>query len=713
MFKNSKFLFIVLGSVLLIQCSSSKSSKDSSNSEKSTIVKVPLVPVPPTPPPIPLVFTFEANSRTVDFQDMDGSVNPSVDFFDFVNGKWIKNTPIPGTESSWGKFNILSDNNNKVLRGILESTAKQKNDAGTITQLIGDFYYTIMDSVKRDAEGIKPIQNELNLINAIKDKKDLAKYIGHQHRFGVGSFFGLMVEQDMKDNTRMVLYIGQGGLSLPSSEYYTKKDTSSEQIKKAYRTHLKTMFGYINMKSGEAELASQHVYGIESMLADSSLTPLEERDIQSQYNKKTWDELKKMTPSFNWDAYSKEIGLAKPVNDLIVSVPKSLSSIEKIIGTKSLPEIKNYLRWKILLAAGNKLSSQIEKQQFAFFGTTLRGAKVMKPAWKRAISAIGGSAVSEALGHAFVDKTFSPEAKKRVNEMVDNIFSAFKQRLDTLEWMSTETRKKAHSKLSTFIRKLGYPDKWTDYSKLIINRTSFVQNVMACEEFNHLKSLEKLSKPIDKGEWQMPPHIVNAYYNPLWNEIVFPAGIMQPPFFDVTKEDAVNYARMGAVIGHELTHGFDDQGAQFDETGSLVNWWLEDDMKNFQERTQKLIDCFNSYEALPGIFVNGALTIGENIADLGGLKIAYYAYERSLQGKTRENINGFNPEQRFFVAYGQIWCTKYTDKALKNQIYTNVHAPGKFRVVGPLSNMKEFFKAFDIKEGSKMRLPEDKMAKIW
>ncbi|HYG50645.1 MAG TPA: M13 family metallopeptidase, partial [Flavobacteriales bacterium] len=519
--------------------------------------------------------------------------------------------------------------------------------------------------------------------------------------------------QDMKDNTRMMLYMGQGGFSLPSNEYYTKTDTASEEIKKAYKAHLKTMFQLLGVKGSVAEKAAMDVYGIESMLADSSATPLEERDVQAQYNKMSWEAFKKMSPSFNWDVYSAEIGLVKPVNEVIVTVPKAFRGLENILTKKSLPEIKNYLKWQVFLANSQKLSLTIEKEQFKFFGTTLRGAKQMKPLWKRAIGVIGSSAANEALGHAFVDKTFSPEAKKRVNEMVDNIFAAFKQRLDTLEWMSPDTRKKAHEKLGSFIRKLGYPDKWTDYSKLTITRASLVQNAWACNEFDHLQNLAKLSNPIDKGEWQMPPHIVNAYYNPLWNEIVFPAGIMQPPFFDVSKEDAVNYARMGAVIGHELTHGFDDQGAQFDATGNLANWWLPEDLKNFQDRTQKLIDCFNAYEALPGVFVNGALTIGENIADLGGLKIAYYAYERSLKGKTRENINGFTPEQRFFIAYGQIWCTKYTDKALKNQIYTNVHAPGKYRVLGPLSNMKEFFAAFNVKEGSKMRMPDDKMAKIW
>ncbi|HLP13252.1 MAG TPA: M13 family metallopeptidase [Flavobacteriales bacterium] len=658
-------------------------------------------------------FTYEANAKTVDFQDMDPSVDPSVDFFDFVNGKWIKNTAIPASEASWGKFNILSDNNNKVLRNIVESTAKQKNEKGSVNQLIGDFYFTLMDSVKREKDGIKPIQAELAAIDALKDKKDLAKYLAHIHRFGMPGFFGTQVEQDMKDNTKMMLYFGQGGFSLPSNEYYTKKDTASEEIKKAYRAHLKTMFGFLGKKAGDAEKAAMDVYGIESMLADSSATPLEERDIQAQYNKMTWDAFKKMSPSFNWDVYSTTIGLTAPAAEVIVTVPKAFRGLENILAKKTLPEIKNYLKWQVFLANSQKLSLTIEKEQFKFFGTTLRGAKQMKPLWKRALGVIGGSAANEALGHAFVDKTFSPEAKKRVNEMVDNIFIAFKQRLDTLEWMSPDTRKKAHEKLGSFIRKLGYPDKWTDYSKLNISRASLVQNAWNCNEFDHLQNLAKLNAAIDKGEWQMPPHIVNAYYNPLWNEIVFPAGIMQPPFFDVTKEDAVNYARMGAVIGHELTHGFDDQGAQFDASGNLANWWLPEDLKNFESRTQKLIDCFNSYEALPGIYVNGALTIGENIADLGGLKIAYYAYQHSLKGKTRETINGFSPEQRFFIAYGQIWCTKYTEKALKNQIYTNVHAPGKYRVLGPLSNMKEFFAAFDIKEGSKMRMPEDKMAKIW
>lgn len=705
-----------LAGLLVWQASSGRNGGNSlavDHRKANDPVFAPVVPVSTQGSPLQSSFTYEANPKTVDFQDMDPSVDPTTDFFDFVNGNWIKKTEIPSTESSWGKFNILADNNNKVLRGILESAAKQKNEKGSVNQLIGDFYFTIMDSAKRDKDGIKPIQSELTAIDAIKDKKDLAKYVGHLHRFGIPAFYGLQVEQDLKDNSKMMLYVGQGGFSLPSNEYYTKTDTASEAIKKAYRAHLKTMFGFLNMKPADAEKAAKHVYEIEAMIADSCITPLEERDIQASYNKRTWADFKKLAPSYNWDAYAAEVGLAPVPSEVIVTVPKAFRGFENILAKKSLPELKNYLKWQVFLSNGSRLSMAIEKQQFAFFGTTLRGAKTMKPLWKRAIGVIGNSAANEALGHAFVDKTFSPEAKKRVNEMVDNIFAAFSERLDTLEWMSPETRVKAKEKLKSFIRKLGYPDKWTDYSKLTLTRTSLVQNALACNEFDHLQNLAKLNAPIDKGEWQMPPHIVNAYYNPLWNEIVFPAGIMQPPFFDVTKEDAVNYARMGAVIGHELTHGFDDQGAQFDAAGNLVNWWSEEDLKNFQGRTQKLIDCFNSYEALPGVFVNGALTIGENIADLGGLKIAYYAYQKSLKGKTRENINGFTPEQRFFIAYGQIWCTKYTDKALKNQIYTNVHAPGKYRVLGPLSNMKEFFAAFNVKEGNKMRVPEDKMAKIW
>lgn len=709
------FLLIPAALFSLTQCTQGKSTKSSASAESAP-------PPPPPPPPIPVYpseyspsnnWLYAEVKNSVDFKDMDPQVKPQDDFFDFVNGGWIKNTVIPSTESSWGKFNILADNNNKVLKTILEETAKQKNEPYTVNQLIGDFYASIMDTVRRESNGIKPIEEELKKINALKDKKELARYIGMQHRYSINSFFGSMIDQDLKDNSKMSLTFTQGGITLPSAEYYTKSDNESVEIRKQYSDHLKKMFGFINMKPAEADIASQHVLAIESLLADSSLTPLEERDIQSQYNPKSWEDMKKLTPSFNWDLYNKEIGLNVPPAQVIVAVPKFMRCFESILAKKSIPEIKNYLKWKLLLATADKLTLAMEKQQFSFFGTTLRGAKQMKPTWKRAIGAIGGSAVGEALGHAFVDKTFSPEAKRKINEMVDNIFYAFKQRLDTLEWMSPETRQKAHKKLSTFIRKLGYPEKWSDYTGLKISRESYVLNAFACNEFVHYKTIAKLSKPIDKTEWLMPPHIVNAYYNPLWNEIVFPAGIMQPPFFDVNKEDAVNYARMGAVIGHELTHGFDDQGAQFDDGGNLSNWWLPEDLNNFQGRTQKLIDCFNSYEALPGVFVNGALTIGENIADLGGLKIAYYAYKRSLKDKKKEIINGFSPEQRFFIAYGQIWCTKYTETALKNQIYTNVHAPGKYRVIGPLSNMHEFFKAFQVSEGDKMRMPEDKMAKIW
>ncbi len=707
-----KSLFILVVSTLLMAATCSKvDSTKFLNNESSN--------VPPPPPPLlapgldELKWTFTENNLSVDFQDMNPAVKPKDDFFQFCNGIWLNKTIIPSTESAWGKFNILSDNNNKVIREILELSAKQKNEPGTVNQLIGDFYFTLMDSVKRDKDGINPIKKELAMIDAIKDKNSLAKEIGRLHFYGVNCFFGMGIEQDMKDNSKMIIYNGQGGLSLPSNEYYTKSDTSSEKIKSQYREHLKEMFAVLEYKLSDCEKASKNVYAIESLLADSCLTPVQERDIESQYNKVTWEAYTKMSPDFAWDVYKKEAGIPADTKEIIVSVPKYMKQFNKIVKLKSLAEIKDYLKWKVLAGSSNCLSIEIERKQFSFFGTTLRGAKQMKPLWKRAIATIGSSATGEALGHAFVDKTFSPEAKRRVNEMVDNIFEAFSKRLDTLEWMSVETRKKAHEKLGTFIRKLGYPDKWTDYSSLKISRNSAFENVLAAKEFQSKKDLAKLSKPIDKTDWGMSPHVVNAYYNPLWNEIVFPAGIMQPPFFDVKKEDAVNYARMGAVIGHELTHGFDDQGSQFDAQGNLSNWWLPADLTDFQSRTKKLVECFNDFEPLPGIHVNGELTLGENIADLGGLKIAYYAYMRSLKNKKADMINGFTPQQRFFIAFGQIWCNKYTEKALKNQIFTNVHSPSMYRVLGPLSNMYEFFTAFGIKEGDKMRRSEDKIARIW
>jgi putative endopeptidase len=702
-FSFSAFLILGLGAC------KTKTAKDD-----QTVVGTSPTPVE-TVVPAPKLneeFSFAAVPGSVDFQDMDGTIDPKVDFYHFANGTWVKNNPVPSTESRWSSFNILQDNNNRKLREILEKCAAKNNTKGDYHQIIGDYYYTFMDSVKRDKEGIDPIKGELKKIDALASKKDLAKIIAHYHNYGIAPLFGLSIDQDLKDINLNITYVGQGGILLPNNEYYLKTDSNSVSLRDKYVSHLTKMFGFLGYNNMKAEKSARSVLEFETALARASMGPVELRDIDAQYNKMTIDGLKKLNPSFDWNVYFKERGIPQ-IKDVVVGQTKFFGLADSLIKNVSLDVWKDYLKIHFFEAAATKLSSEIEKEVFDFFSTQLRGARKMKLRWERAISSISWSPIAEALGHAFVDENFKPEAKQKVNEMVDNIMFVFRERLDKLEWMSPATKTRALEKLASFSRKLGYPDKWTDYSKLSISRESYFQNWMASSKFGVDHNMHKYGKPIDRTEWLMAPHIVNAYYNPPWNEIVFPAGIMQPPFFVIDAEDAVNYARMGAVIGHEFLHGFDDQGALFDASGKFENWWTSEDSSKFASKTKKLVEHFNEFEALPGIFVNGELTLGENIADLGGLTMAYYAYQRSLEGKERKKINGFSPEQRFFIAFAQVWKENHTEKSMKLQVFTNPHSPGKYRVLGPLSNMPEFFAAFNVKEGDPMRRSAEKIALIW
>ncbi len=660
----------------------------------------------------PLVVSYEPNALSVEFEDMDPAVDPKVDFYSYANGTWVKNNPVPPTENRWSNFNILSENNNKKLRGILEKAAAQKAEKGSVAQLIGDYYFTFMDSVKRDREGINPIKSELQKIDALRSKKELGKLFATQHNYGVKSLFSADVDQDLKDNTLNILYFGQAGILLPNKDYYVKTDSASVAVREAYVAHLGRMFAFLGYDEKRAGKSAEAILSFETKLAEASMGPVELRNIEAQYNKMTLKEFTAGVSYFDWDGYFLFRGL-KNIEELVVSQPLFFQQMEKLLREVSLDTWKDYLKIQLLEASATKLSTAIENENFAFFSTTLRGTKKMKQPWERAITAISWSGIGEVLGRAFVEEYFKPEAKQKVNEMVDNIMEVFRERLDGLEWMSAPTKEKALEKLASFTRKLGYPDKWTDFSSVTISRESYFKNWQEASRFAVSKNIAKLGKPIDRSEWHMAPHIVNAYYNPLWNEIVFPAGIMQPPFFDPSKEDAVNYARMGAVIGHEFLHGFDDQGAQFDATGTFLNWWTEEDQQKFAARTQKLVAHFNSFEALPGVFVNGELTLGENIADVGGLTMAYYAYQRSLLGKERTKINNFTPEQRFFIAFAQVWKENHTDNSMKLQVFTNPHAPGKYRVLGPLANMPEFFSAFQVKEGDPMRRSPETISLIW
>jgi len=707
---NQLLVLTFLASITFTQCKQGKtdSSKATVTSTVSNTENTVTATVNTEPE-----FSYNSVKESVDFQFMDPSVDPKTDFYNYANGIWMKENPVPSTEDRWTNFSTLLKNNNDRLLEILNEAAEEKNEPGTINQLIGDMYYTIMDSNLRNKSGVTPLKPYLDKINGLKDIKKIADISAEFHSKGVKFLFDVSVDQDLKNNTRNMIYLGQGGMSLPSKDFYFKEDSSSIAIRNEFKKHVSLLFQEIGYDSKKSDIAATTVLKIETELASASMDPVQMRDIEKQYNLWSFSDLKKKNPSFNWEVYFKSQGMSKMPDTVIVGQVDFMAKIESMNGNIKLDEWKDYIRWHLLHATSAKLTDKMEKQMFYFNNTVLRGTKKMKPRWERAVNTMGYLAINEALGHAFVDRTFSEDSKKKVNEMLDNIKEAFKLRLDHLDWMSAETKKKALLKLESFVSKIGFPENWTDYSELKIRRESFVENFFACNEFSTKKNYAKIGKPIDRSEWLMAPHIVNAYYNPLWNEIVFPAGIMQPPFFDVTKEDAVNYARMGAVIGHEFTHGFDDQGAMFDHTGTMAEWWTEEDKTKFNERAKKLVDHFNEFEPLPGLNVIGELTLGENIADLGGLTVAYYAYKRSLIGKKENTINGFSSEQRFFIAFGQIWRENMTDKAMKMQVMTNPHSPGKYRVIGPLSNMPEFFEAFDVKEGDKMRRPADKICKIW
>jgi putative endopeptidase len=709
--RNQLHFLVLIVAFTASQCKSGKSdsSKPDIITNTNNVVKPDVVATVNVEPE----YSYNSVKESVDFQFMDPSVDPKVDFYNYANGIWMKENPVPSTEDRWTNFSTLLKNNNDRLLEILTDASKMKNEPGTVNQLIGDMYHSIMDSTTRNKAGVTPLKPHLDKISGLKDIKKLADISGDLHSKGVRFLFDVSIDQDLKNNTRNMIYIGQGGMSLPTKDFYTKTDSSSVAIRTEFKKHVSLLFQEIGYDEKKANATAETVLKIETELASAAMDPVQMRDIEKQYNLWSFADLKKKNPSFNWEVYFKSQGMTKMPDTVIISQTDFMAKMESMTTSVKVEDWKEYIRWHLLQSTSSKLTDKMEKQMFYFNNTILRGTKKMKPRWERAVNTMGNLAINEALGHAFVDRTFSEDSKKKVNEMLDNIKEAFKGRLDQLDWMSDETKKKALLKLESFVSKIGFPDSWTDYSSLKIRRESYVENFFACNDFTTKKNYAKIGKPIDRSEWLMAPHIVNAYYNPLWNEIVFPAGIMQPPFFDVTKEDAVNYARMGAVIGHEFTHGFDDQGAMFDHTGTMAEWWTAEDKTKFNERAKKLVDHFNEFEPLPGLNVIGELTLGENIADLGGLTVAYYAYKRSLVGKKENNINGFTSEQRFFISFAQIWRENMTDKAMKMQVMTNPHSPGMYRVIGPLSNMPEFFEAFDVKEGDKMRRPADKICKIW
>lgn len=649
----------------------------------------------------------------IEVANIDSTAKPTDDFYQFVNGKWVKNNPIPESESRWGSFNELYEKNMAKLKAILEEAASDKNaKAGSNTQKIGDFYALAMDSVKLNADGASPLKAEFDLIDQIKTTDDVIKAVAHLHTIGIGPMFSGYIGQDAKVSTEYITQFFQGGIGMPDRDYYLKTDERFVSMQKAYVEHIAKMFELLGDKKEVAEKNAKIIMGIETNLAKASMSKVEMRDPEKTYHKKTVKELADQTPNINWNLYLESIGV-KGIENVIIGQPDFFDALNKELKSVTVNDWKTYLRWHLIDGASSKLSDDFVNEHFNFYGKTLLGTPALKLRWKRSLEATDKS-LGDALGQIFVQKHFPEESKKRVNEMVDNLTASYEERLKKLDWMSEATKKQALDKLHKIMRKIGYPDKWKDYSSLDIKRDSYVENFFRANNYMFKDMVSKLGKPVDKTEWLMTTPTINAYYNSSLNEIVFPAGIMQPIFFNPEADDAVNYGCMGAIIGHELTHGFDDEGSQFDGDGNLKNWWTEEDRAKFKAKTDVLVKQFSDLVAIEDLHVNGELTLGENIADLGGLTIAYYALKKSMEGKPEaEKIDGFTPEQRFFMSWAQGWRINMRDAYLRNMIQTNPHSPGNFRANIPLSNMQEFYDAFGVKEGDKMFRPKAERAEIW
>jgi len=645
-----------------------------------------------------------------DTANLDRTCKPCDDFYQFAMGGWMKANPIPPAYSTWGSFSQLLDKNQQNLRQILEAAEKQQAAPGSNEQKIGDFYASCMDTGAIEAAGTKPIDAELANIGAMKNAADLQSETARLQKEGVGVLFGFRAVQDAKDSSQVVGAAWQGGLGLPEREYYLKQDDKSKRLRDAYVKHVAKMFELLGDSADSAAMEASTVLRIETSLANASMKNTDLRDPNKTYHRMKMADLQAMTPDFNWGSYFKSVGHPE-LKEINVGQPDFFKALDSQLTATPVADWKAYFRWHLLNSAAPALPEKFVTEEFEFRGKTLTGAKEIQPRWKRCTQATD-RALGEALGQVYVQKYFPPEAKAHALVMVHNLISALHSDLQTLPWMSPETRAQATAKLEAFAVKIGYTDKWRDYSALKIDRVSYLANQRRSAAFEFERRLAKIGKPVDRTEWGMTPPTVNAYNNSSMNEIVFPAGILQPPFYDPKADDAVNYGGMGAVIGHEITHGFDDHGSQFDGRGDLKNWWTPDDMKNFKERAACVQTQFDNYVVDGDLHENGKLVLGESIADLGGLAISYAAYEKSLEGKPRPpDKDGFTPEQRFFLGWAQVWGANDRLEYERLMANTNPHPLPRFRGNGPLSNMAEFAKAFGCKKGDAM--VREQVCKIW
>ena len=665
------------------------------------------------------ILISSCNKKDIQFEDpivsnRDTTINPGDDFFMYANGGWFKRNPIPASERSNGIFRTIGDTINSQIKQICEKSAA-KTDAvkGSNEQKIGDFYASGMDTITIEKLGLSPLKQDLDKIKAIKDVSSLLAAIGYLHTIGANPAFSIYVSQDDKNSAKYAVFLGQGGLGMGNRDYYFNTDKETVNIRNEYVKHLQAISELMGNSKEVANSKAVSIMKLETELAKNSRKLEALRDPIKNYNKMSIGDLNKATPNVDWKLMTETIGIKK-VDTVIVGQPEFYKALQQMVTSYSIDDWKTYLEWDLVNSYASYLNAAFEKQNFYFYSTVMSGVKEQKPRWKRIVEQTDGS-LGELIGQVYVKEYLPKGSKEKLLEIGNNIRTVYAERIKKLDWMSEETKKKALFKLSKIVMKVGYPDKWKDLSSITINRNTFLENVKATNKWAITDMISKYGKPVDRTEWAMYPQTYNAYYNPSNNEICVPAcNILVPGFEGRMPDDAVLYGIIGgSTFGHEITHGFDDQGSQYDEKGNLNNWWTAEDLKKFKEKTKRIVDQYSKYEALPGKFVNGDATQGENIADLGGLVMGFEAFKKSAQYKNREKISGLSPEQRFFLAYGYAWMVNIKPESLAQQLLTDVHAPAKYRINGPLANNPDFFKAFNIQPGSKMRRSDNERVVIW
>ncbi len=647
----------------------------------------------------------------IDLTNLDTTAVQGADFYQYACGGWMKKHPLTNEYSRFGSFDMLAENNREQLKGLIVEIAAGQNAQGTIGQKIGDIYKLAMDSVKLNADGVTPIQADLEKIASVKDKSEIVPLMAELAHSGVFPYFSFYVGADIMDSKSNLFQLYQGGISLGEKEYYLDNDDVTVNIRNKYKEHIVKMFQLAGFDEPAAKKKMEAVMDIETRIAKASFSAVEQRNPAANYHKMSLDELKKEIPGIDWDAFLNGIGV-KGVTELSVSQVDPIKEVEKIINSLPVENQIAYMQWSLIDRAAGYLSDDLVAQNFDFYGKTLSGKQTNQPRWKRAVSTVNG-VLGEAVGQMYVEKYFPAAAKERMVQLVKNLQTALGERIRNLEWMGDSTKIKAIEKLNSFYVKVGYPDKWRDYTGLNIEKDSYWANVKRATEFELDYMLSKAGKPVDRDEWGMTPQTVNAYYNPTTNEICFPAGILQYPFFDMNADDAFNYGAIGVVIGHEMTHGFDDQGRQFDKDGNLKDWWTAEDAKRFEERAQVMVNFFDSIQVLPGLNANGSLTLGENIADHGGLQVSFQAFKNATKDAPLLVKDGFTPEQRFFLSYAGVWAGNIRDEQIRLQTKSDPHSLGRWRVNGALPQIGAWYDAFGIKEGDPMYLAPEKRVSIW